>query len=197
MGELVLIIVGTERTEARLEVTMCIPRQCVSRAFAPLLLGVFLILGCQPSEPGKGSVTREDPVVPLNTGMVRVETHQDTFGLSVEIAETPEQRAIGLMERQALPEDEGMLFLFPEEQPDSAAFYMFRTLIPLSIAFLDSAGRIVSILDMEPCDRPVAAWCDRYPPGMPYHAALEVNQGLFGARGVGLGDRIVLEAIDE
>jgi uncharacterized protein len=176
---------------------MFIPWRCVSGAVAPVLLGVFLVLGCQPAEPGQVLVTRETPIVPLRTGVVRVETHQDTFGLSVEIAETPEQKGIGLMDRQALGEDEGMLFLYPEEQPGSAAFYMFRTLVPLSIAYLDSAGHIVSILDMEPCDRPVAAWCDRYAPGVPYHAALEVNQGLFGARRVGVGDRIVLEAIDE
>jgi uncharacterized protein len=173
------------------------PLPYVSVALAPAILLVLLVLGCQPAERGLDSVTRETPIVPLSTGSVRVETHQDTFGLSVEIAETDEQKGIGLMERQALPEDEGLLFLYPEEQPGSAAFYMFRTLLPLSIAFLDSAGRIVSILDMEPCDRPVAAWCERYAPAVPYHAALEVNQGLFGARGVGVGDRIVLEAIDE
>jgi uncharacterized protein len=140
-------------------------------------------------------VSRESPVIPLDTGYVRIETADEVFELSVEIAESPEQQRIGLMGRTFLPEDEGMLFIYPEEQPGSAPFYMFRTLIPLDIAFFDGEGRIVSILHMEPCEKPVAAWCNRYPPGVPYHGALEVNQGLLASRGVGVGDQIVLNGI--
>jgi hypothetical protein len=59
------------------------------------------------------------------------------------------------------------------------------------IAFLDDAGRIVAIRHMAPCSSRVAVWCERYEPGVPYSAALEVNRGFFEAREVGTGDRVV------
>lgn len=122
--------------------------------------------------------------------MVRILTASDTFHLSVEIAETLEQQRIGLMERRSLPADEGMLFMYTQPQPGTAPFFMFRTRIPLDIAFLDAAGRIVAVRQMEPCTSPVATWCEQYAPGVPYTAALEVNQGYFEARGIGVGDRM-------
>lgn len=170
----------------------------VRRSVALIILISPLIgaSGCQAGENHPDPISREAPIVPLETGIIRVEAARDTFELSVEIARTEEQKGIGLMERSALPEDQGMLFVYPNEQPGSAAFYMFRTLVPLDIAFVDSIGHIGKILKMEPCSKPVAAWCDRYEPGVPYHAAIEVNQGLLSARGVGVGDRIVLMETD-
>ena len=67
---------------------------------------------------------------------------------------------------------------------------MKNTLIPLSIAFADAEGTIVSILDMEPCE---ADPCEIYDPGVPYRSALEVNQGAFDDWGVQVGDRLTLE----
>jgi uncharacterized membrane protein (UPF0127 family) len=123
---------------------------------------------------------------------VRIETDAEHHLVSVEIAETGEQRGIGLMARNSLPPDEGMLFVYSAPQDSSAAFYMFRTLIPLDIAFYDDEGRIVAIRHMEPCTSPTAAWCELYAPGVPYWGALEVNSGYFAEHGVGLGDRVVL-----
>jgi uncharacterized protein len=128
--------------------------------------------------------------------MVRIMTANDTVHLSVEIAETLEQQRIGLMERRSLPADEGMLFVYTEPQPGTASFFMFRTRIPLDIAFVDASGRLVAIRQMEPCTSPVAAWCERYGPGVPYIAALEVNSGYFEARGVEVGDRVTGPGID-
>jgi uncharacterized protein len=152
--------------------------------------------GCQAGENHLAPVGREAPIVPGETGIVRVKAARDPIELSVEIARTKEQKSIGLMERSTLPEDQGMLFVYTNEQPDSAAFYMFRTLLPLDIAFVDSIGHIVEILQMEACTKPVDAWCERYAPAVPYPMALEVNQGLFSARDVGVGDRIMLMEID-
>jgi uncharacterized membrane protein (UPF0127 family) len=67
---------------------------------------------------------------------------------------------------------------------------MKNTLIPLSIAFLDADGRILRILDMEPCE---ADPCPLYPPGVAYTSALEVNQGAFERWGVEVGDLVTLE----
>lgn len=153
-----------------------------------------LILGsaaCGPGDAMPPEVSRQSPIVPLDTGTVRIETATDTFHVSVEIAATPDQQRAGLMERSSLPEDEGMLFVYAEPQPATAGFYMFRTRIPLDIAFMDETGRIAAILQMEPCPSRVAAGCDHYEPGVPYSSALEVNLGYFEARGVGVGDRAV------
>jgi uncharacterized protein len=87
-----------------------------------------------------------------------------------------------------MPEDAGMLFLFPAEH--SGGFWMKNTLIPLSIAFVDADGRIVRILDMEPCR---ADPCPIYDPSVAYRSALEVNRGAFAEWGVVEGDRLTLE----
>ncbi len=103
--------------------------------------------------------------------------------LQVELAASPEERSQGLMFREQLAEDAGMLFVFPEDGFQS--FWMRNTPIPLSIAFIDSAGRIVNIADMEPFDEQTfhqSAGMVRY--------ALEVNQGWFAERGIGPGDQV-------
>jgi uncharacterized membrane protein (UPF0127 family) len=81
-----------------------------------------------------------------------------------------------------------MVFLFPQDE--TGGFWMKNTLIPLSIAYYDRAGKIVRILDMEPC---MADSCPVYEPGVAYRGALEVNQGAFRRWGVAEGDTIELE----
>jgi uncharacterized membrane protein (UPF0127 family) len=131
-------------------------------------------------------------VLPFDTAQLRIATATDTARLTVQVAATEAQRTLGLMERRTLGEDAGMLFVYPETQPDSGAFWMFRTRIPLDIAFIDSTGTIRAIRGMEPCESPVAQGCPTYPAGVPYRAALEVNRGYFERRGVRVGDRLPL-----
>lgn len=102
---------------------------------------------------------------------------------SVELANTPELREHGLMDREHLAERTGMLFAFDE--PELRAFWMRDTLIPLSIAYLDSQLVIREIHDMEPLDEsPISSRIEA-------HYALELNQGEFESHGVRVGDRIV------
>ncbi|HUH13909.1 MAG TPA: DUF192 domain-containing protein [Longimicrobiales bacterium] len=143
--------------------------------------------------PGDAEPRADRPALSFERGRVLVLTGADTLELSVEVAETEAQRAQGLMERRTLAEDSGMVFLYDELQPGSAGFYMFRTRIPLDIAFFDAAGAIVRILAMEPCESPNPGVCRTYPPGVPYMGALEVNQGWFARHGVAVGDTIVVE----
>ncbi len=89
------------------------------------------------------------------------------------------------MERRSLAPNSGMAFLFDE--PTTNQFWMKNTLIPLSIAFFDAEGKIVKIMDMEPCK---ADPCETYEPGVEYMGALEVNQGMFERWGVGEGTEI-------
>lgn len=104
--------------------------------------------------------------------------------MTVEVADEAEERAIGLMYRQSMPENYGMLFVYPREM--FMYFYMKNTYIPLSIAFINSQGLVVDIQDMEPLDETTirSAGLAKY--------ALEVNQGAFETFGVEVGDIIVI-----
>jgi uncharacterized membrane protein (UPF0127 family) len=100
----------------------------------------------------------------------------------VYVAAEPAQRQRGLMDRDELPAGTGMVFRFPADS--SGAFYMYRTRIPLSIAFYDAEGTVVDVLDMEPCPAEDPAACPRYRPDAPYRGALEVNRGFFADVGL-------------
>jgi uncharacterized protein len=117
-----------------------------------------------------------------------VNTPDDQVEIDVEVADTPQERAVGLMNREELEADGGMVFLVPE--PTETSFWMKDTLIPLSVAFWDRGGRIFRILDMAPCRQEP---CPFYEPGRPWLGAVEVNRGFFREQGVGVGDRVRLE----
>src|SRR5690606_16225718 len=89
----------------------------------------------------------------------------------VEVASTPPQRNRGLMFRESLPADHGMLFVFDED--NTQCFWMRNTPLPLSIAFIDSKGRIINIRDMHPHDE------TNHCPTRPMRYALEMQQGWF------------------
>jgi uncharacterized membrane protein (UPF0127 family) len=84
------------------------------------------------------------------------------------------------MGRKHLAKNEGMLFIF--ERQDYHGFWMKDTLIPLSIAFIDKDGRIVSITDMKP------GTLDSHIPPRPVLYALEMNKGWFSSHGIKTGD---------
>jgi len=124
----------------------------------------------------------------LERGTVTIETSQGPVSVDVEIADSDEERQVGLMNRESLPDDAGMLFVFEEDV--DFGFWMKNTLVPLSIAFADADGEIVRILDMEPCE---ADPCTVYEPEATYRTALEVNRGAFADWGVAEGDRLTLD----
>lgn len=107
--------------------------------------------------------------------------------VAVHVAADRATRQRGLMGREHVPAGTGMLFVYPEDT--DGAFWMKDTLVDLSIAFAEDSGRIVRILDMEPC---TATPCPVYAPGQPYRTALEVPQGFFADVGVREGDRLAL-----
>lgn len=124
-----------------------------------------------------GACETED-IFPLTIGAAELE---------VEVVDTPEARARGLMFRESLPEDRGMLFVFERSEP--RAFYMRNTEIPLSIAYIDDRRVIREMHDMEPFS------LESVPSRYPAMYALEVNQGAFDRLGIRVGDR--LEFSDE
>jgi len=115
---------------------------------------------------------------------VEFTTAREVVTVRVEVVSTPETRQRGLMGRTSLADDAGMLFVWPEEA--SSSFHMKDTLIPLSIAFIAADGRVLRILDMEPC---TADPCPVYDPKVSYRMALEVNRGAYTRFGVLEGDR--------
>ncbi len=102
--------------------------------------------------------------------------------LWVEIAATPETQQLGLMFRDSLPENRGMLFVYPESQ--QLVFWMKNTVLPLDIAFVDEAGVIREIQSMEPLSE------DLHRSLEPVRYALEVNRGWFRRHGVQVGDTL-------
>jgi uncharacterized membrane protein (UPF0127 family) len=102
----------------------------------------------------------------------------------VEVADDLAEQAKGLMYRTTLGENRGMLFVYPDER--ELSFWMKDTLIPLSIAFIDSERRIIDIQDMKPLDDEPP----HYVSAEPAQYALEVNQGFFEKGGVKVGDRV-------
>jgi uncharacterized membrane protein (UPF0127 family) len=105
--------------------------------------------------------------------------------VKAEIAVSADERALGLMFRKKLPDGEGMLFIF--ERDEVLSFWMKNTLIPLSIAFIASDGRIIDIKDMYPhnTNSVSSSRSVRY--------ALEVPQGWFSRAGVQNGDVIKID----
>ena len=102
--------------------------------------------------------------------------------IRVEVVRSEEEKARGLMFRESLGKDDGMLFVYDGEEVLS--FWMKNTPIPLSIAFLDQKGKIVDIQDMEPFS------LRTHVSALPARYALEMNKGWFKRNGIGVGDLV-------
>jgi len=142
-----------------------------------LLFLAALAAGCGRNEPAPAADASPTPAreSTLPVATVVVSDGVRRVPLTVEVAATPGDRQRGLMFRDALPEDAGMLFVFPEDT--RTGFWMKDTRIPLSIAFIDASGRVVSVRDGRPFDETIID------PGASYRFALEVNQGWFERHG--------------
>lgn len=120
------------------------------------------------------------------SGEPRVELGGKTF--RVEVADTSEKQALGLMFRDSMAADEGMIFIFPGEAPRS--FWMKNTRIPLDIMYFDKDFKLVSIsADTPPCK---VSRCPSYPSKAPAKYVLELNAGTAAKLGIGIGDRLTL-----
>jgi uncharacterized membrane protein (UPF0127 family) len=104
------------------------------------------------------------------------------YNIKVEVAQTPQEHATGLMWRTSMPANEGMLFIFP--RAGQQCFWMKNTLLPLSIAFIDDNGRIVNLDEMQPqTENPHCS-------AQPVRFVLEMNKGWFKKHGFKPGDQL-------
>ena len=102
--------------------------------------------------------------------------------INAELAQTEEQREIGLMFRQALGTNDGMIFVF--DQPGQQCFWMKNTLIPLDAAFIGDDGAVINIERMAP------QTLDNHCSDKPARYVLEMNDGWFEKRGIRAGQKI-------
>ena len=138
------------------------------------IVALALLLGSVGSDAqDAGGIERE----PLTI----VTTDGEVARLQVEVAETPEERSVGLSGREEVPDDTGMLFIIPNR---GAGFWMKDTLVPLSVAFLARCGEIVDIQDMEPLT------LDIHQADAEYSFGLETPLGWFRDNGVEVGDLV-------
>lgn len=115
---------------------------------------------------------------PLITYPLRIKKHE----IRAEVANTEQDRLRGLMFRDTLAENSGMIFLYP--RAEASAMWMKNTRIALSVAFIDASGRILNIAEMEPFSEEAHASS-----GAAAYA-LEMNRGWFRKQGIKAGDRV-------
>ena len=166
--------------------------------FWKIVVLALLLAGCGGPQADPDTQSQRTPHSSATTAAGKEETTSGPSGLRtlvidasggkvevrVEVADDLAEQAKGLMYRTTLGENRGMLFVYPDER--ELSFWMKDTLIPLSIAFIDSERRIIDIQDMKPLDDEPP----HYVSAEPAQYALEVNQGFFEKGGVKVGDRV-------
>ena len=108
--------------------------------------------------------------------------------INIELAKTDEQKTKGLMFRETLKENQGMLFIFEEEKQRS--FWMKNTLIPLDIIFIDSNFNIINIEEAVPCEEDP---CQSYKSLKPAKYVLEINKGVSKQNNIQPGEKIIFQ----
>ena len=143
----------------------------MNKSLHALLVGLFATLSFYAYSQDGPQLNL--PRIKLSAGMHQIDT---------QLATTPTERQIGLMNRPNMPTHEGMLFVFDE--PTRQCFWMKNTLLPLTAAFVADDGTIVNLEDMKPqtLDAHCSTKAVRY--------VLETNQGWFAKRGIKAGTKL-------
>ena len=145
------------------------------------LVGAGLLIVLAAVVQGQWASPRGEVVLPDRTVVI------------VEIADTPELRQRGLMFRERLAPNEGMVFIF--EDTGFYPFWMKNTLISLDMIWLDERRRIVSIAhSVPPCK---ADPCPNYPPRTDARYVVEFVSGFAKRHNLKEGDQVVFRGIDE
>ena len=135
-------------------------------------IGLFIwiaMLGLSPCAQAQSSA-QNLPTITLNAGI---------HNITAEVAQTPQERATGLMFRESMAAGHGMLFVF--ERPEPQCFWMKNTLMALDVAFIADDGTIVNLADMKPQSD------DSHCSTKPVRFVLEMNAGWFAKRQIKAG----------
>ncbi|KCZ89881.1 DUF192 domain-containing protein [Hyphomonas jannaschiana] len=120
----------------------------------------------------------------LETSPLTIESANGAHAFTVEIADEPEEITTGLMNRESMDPDAGMLFDFG--QPREAAMWMKNTLIPLDMLFMDPQGKVIAI-----ARETVPGSLRTITPGVPVKSVLELNGGRAEELGIEPGDKVI------
>ena len=142
----------------------------LDRTFATGLLAAALVLSSIANAADKPPA--------LKTVTLTIDKH----AIRAEVVQSDEERSRGLMFRERLGKNDGMLFIF--DDPGYHSMWMMNTLIPLSVAFIDRDGVILNVEDMEP------QTLDTHMAAGPATYAIETNKGWFAEKKVKAGDRV-------
>lgn len=146
------------------------------------LIRIFVLLCSSLAAPGLAAAECSEDMVDL-----RGDWGQARF--TVELADDPAERAVGLMNREAMPRNAGMLFVY--ERPQRATFWMRNTLISLDMIFVDQAGVVQHVHERAiPLDETTIDG------GEGIFAVLEVNGGIAELYGIGVGSELRHPAFD-
>ena len=144
--------------------------------FAVALSVLLTSTGCLFAEENKSADGRE-----------RIQIKVNDKELMVEVADSPSERSKGLMHRESMAENHGMLFVFEDER--KLSFWMKNTLIPLTIGYFDKKGKLIDIQDMQP-ESVLVRELKVYESSGPAMYALETNIGWFKKNGVEVGAQL-------
>lgn len=118
-------------------------------------------------------------------------TNSTSVVITCELASSPEERLVGLMFREELSADEGMLFVY--ESPHNVSFWMKNVLIPLDIIFLNETGTVINAeeadVEIDVPDEELRSYCS----ASPVLWVVEVNQGLCNLYGIDVGTNVSIE----
>ncbi|MTJ12021.1 DUF192 domain-containing protein [Anabaena sp. UHCC 0187] len=158
-----------------------------------ILLSIFLI-GCSPPTTAKSpSMTPASPTqTPVNAGQNLPISAQATLPQNVkiqlEVAQTSEQQMMGLMYRPALPDNRGMLFVFPNPQP--VKFWMKNVPVPLDMVFLHKGAVKYIQGSAPPCKKEP---CSTYGPNVLIDQVIELRSGRAAELGLRKGDQVKID----
>ena len=147
-----------------------------------LCLGAVLMAAALLLPVGAGAAGGQPMVLPADPAPLVVETKAGDRAFTVEIADDPAERQAGLMFRETMDDDHGMLFVFEATQP--VGFWMKNTPMPLDLVFIGPDGRIAAILPGEPFSEAVIS------PADPVRFVLELKAGTAGRNGIADGDLV-------
>lgn len=156
---------------------------------AALLAVAVLLAGCSSGDDGSQAGPTAEPSPSVGQRIDEtVEAELGGVRLTLEVADDPEERAVGLMGRTEVPAGTGMVFRFDEQV--SSSFYMFQVPVPLVAVFVRD-GVVVAVEQMEPCREADAVACPLYGPDEPYDTVVETAPETLA--GLEPGARLVLD----